>query len=211
MNHLKFKHPFTLLIAGPTSSGKTNLIIKLLNDYRATTSIEKDRIKVLLCYGVWQETYKEINNPCIEVIFNEGFAYEYEDIRPDIMILDDLMSEIANDKQLTAVFTKTSHHLNISVIFITQNIFHQSKEMRTISLNSHYIIVMKSPRDKMQIMTLGRQIYPTKSSFFIKAYETAVAEPYGHLIIDMTSTSPDEMRLRQRKVIKDVSGFEVYS
>ena len=183
----------------------------MINDFKTTTTITKPRIKLLVCYGVWQEAYRNFNHPCIEIIFHEGFDYEYENVKPDIMILDDLMSEIANDKSLTAVFTKTSHHLGISVVFITQNVFHQSKEMRTISLNSHYMIIMKSPRDKMQIMTLGKQIYPRKTRYFMDAYETAVAEPYGHLMIDMTSSSPDEVRLRQRKTIKGVSGFEIYT
>lgn len=121
------------------------------------------------------------------------------------------MSEISNDKNLTATFTKKSHHNNISVFLITQNIFHQSKEMRNVSLNSHYIVLMKAPRDKMQIYALGRQAFPNKQKFFAHAYEFATSLPYGHLIIDMTSTSPDYLRLRQRKVIKGQKGFEIYT
>lgn len=166
---------------------------------------------MLLCYGIWQDDYNSLTQAGIDVIFHQGFCYEYDEIRPDILLLDDLMSEIANDKKLVSVFTKTSHHLSISVVFITQNLFHPSKEMRTISLNSHYMVLLKAPRDKLQIMTLGRQIFPSKLSYFMQAYEQAVAEPYGHLIIDMTSSSPDSMRLRQRKTIKGVTGYEVYT
>lgn len=207
---LRLKHPFTLLLAGPTGSGKTQLIIRLLNNYQHTTTIRKERIKLLFCYGIWQESYKLITNPNIDITFHEGFCFDYDEMRPDVLVLDDLMNEIANDKKLTAAFTKTSHHLNISVIFITQNVFHQSKQMRTISLNSHYIILMKAPRDKMQIMTLGRQIYPINSKFFMQAYEEAVKEPYGHLIIDMTSTTDDNLRLRQRKTMNGKEGYEIY-
>lgn len=209
---LLLKHPFTLMLAGPTSSGKTQLVIRLLNDFRSTTTLkDKRRIRVLICYGVWQEAYRSISHPDIEVTFNEGFSYDYADLRPDVMVLDDLMSEMANDKKLTACFTKSSHHLQISVIYITQNVFHQSKEMRTISLNSHYILLMKSPRDKMQIMTLGKQIYPNNLSLFMQAYEAAVAQPYGHLLIDLTASTPEHLRLRQRKTVGNENGFEVYS
>jgi hypothetical protein len=52
------------------------------------------------------------------------------------------------------------HHRNLSIIYIVQNIFHQGKEMRNISLNYHYIVLFKSPRDKEQISMLARQINP---------------------------------------------------
>ena len=33
-DHLKFKHPFTLICSGPTGSGKTILISKILQNYK---------------------------------------------------------------------------------------------------------------------------------------------------------------------------------
>ena len=35
--------------------------------------------------------------------------------------------------------------------------------MRNISLNIHYIILFKNPRDSQQISTLARQMYPGNS------------------------------------------------
>ena len=40
-----------------------------------------------------------------------------------IVILDDLMNECLEDKSILSMFTKGPHHKNISVIFITQNIY----------------------------------------------------------------------------------------
>ena len=40
--------------------------------------------------------------------------------------------------------TRERHHRNLSVIYVAQNIFHQGKEMRNISLNAHYIVLFKS-------------------------------------------------------------------
>ena len=66
----------------------------------------------------------------------------------NLIVLDDLMAQSGKDKRIADVFTKESHHRNLSVIYIVQNIFHQRKEMRNISLNAHYIVLFKSPRDR---------------------------------------------------------------
>jgi len=46
---------------------------------------------------------------------------------------DDLLNEVYS-KDVCDLFTKGSHHRNISVILITQNLFHQGRFSRYISL-----------------------------------------------------------------------------
>ena len=78
------------------------------------------------------------------------------------------------------LFTKGSHHRNLSVIYIVQNIFHQGTETRNISLNTHYIVVFKSPRDNQQVLTLARQINPGRVPEFMHAYEKATSHPHWY-------------------------------
>jgi hypothetical protein len=86
---------------------------------------------------------------------------DYLDIsQRNLIVLDDLMAQSSEDKRIADLFTKGSHHRNLSIIYIVQNKFHQGKEMRNISLNAHYIVLFKSPRDKQQIYMLARQINP---------------------------------------------------
>ena len=49
--------------------------------------------------------------------------------------------------------------------------------MRTISLNAHYLILFKNPRDASQINHLAKQMYPTKSKFMVEAYRDATLPP----------------------------------
>jgi hypothetical protein len=77
-----------------------------------------------------------------------------------------------------------------------QNLFPKGSEMRNISLNSNYIVLMKNSRDRAQIRHLARQIYPGKSKFLIDAYEEATKEPYGYLLLDFRNTTPDKIRVR---------------
>ena len=94
------------------------------------------------------------------------------------------------------LLTKGSHHRNLSVVYIVQNLFHQGKGNRSISLNSHYLVLFKNPRDKLQIFTLAKQMYPSETAWFIKEYEEAVRRPHGYLFVDLRATTPERCRLR---------------
>ena len=50
------------------------------------------------------------------------------------------MIEAGKDNRIVNLFAKGSHHQNLSVIYIVQNLFHQGKGNRSISLNSHYLL-----------------------------------------------------------------------
>jgi UDP-N-acetyl-D-mannosaminuronic acid transferase (WecB/TagA/CpsF family) len=61
----------------------------------------------------------------------------------------------------------------IGIVFIgnVQNLFHRGKHHRTISLNAHYMVVFKNPRDVLQIMALANQMYPKGqgTKYFLEA------------------------------------------
>ena len=82
------------------------------------------------------------------------------------------------------------------MIYIVQNIFHQGRETRNISLNAHYIVLFKSPRDKQQISVLARQVNPGHVQEFMKSYEEATKRPHGYLMLDLKPTTDDQHRLK---------------
>ena len=101
------------------------------------------------------------------------------------------MIDDSKDKRIVNLFTRGSHHRNLSVIYIVQNLFHHRKGSRSINLNSHYLVLFKNPRDKLQILTLAKQMYPGQSDFFLNQYEEAVKRPFGYLLIDLKTTTQD--------------------
>ena len=88
-----------------------------------------------------------------------------------LLLINDLMT--SKDDRVVDIFTKISHHRNLSVVYLTQNLFSKSKQTRTLSLNSHDIVLFKNARDPTQVTNLARQMYPGKSAFTIEALKNA--------------------------------------
>jgi len=206
--HCKFKHPANILMVGMTGSGKTILIRRIIKNFKDLFhNINKDKIKVLWAYGQWHNLIDLKINDNVDVIYVEGIPDEDQILEhnPDIIIIDDLLSEIKKNKTFENLFIKKSHHLNISIIFSVQNLFYNSDNMRTISLNCHYIILMKNPRDKNQIKHLARQIYPSNMSFLTEVYNRATLHPFGYIRIDVSPDTPEKIRLQSRITPEEIT------
>jgi hypothetical protein len=145
--------------------------------------------------------------------FNQGILNDidnadYLDVsQRNLIVLDDIMAQSSKDKHIADLFTKGSHHRNLSIIYIVQNIFHQGKEMRNISLNAHYIVLFKSPRDKQQISMLARQVNCAKVQEFMRSYEDATSRPHGYLMLDLKPTTDDQDRLKTNILPGEIAKF----
>jgi len=82
--------------------------------------------------------------------------YSSDPLSPKLVIIDDLMKKSSSSEVIVDLFTKGSHHKNLSIILISQNLFHQGRGQRDISLDANYIVVFKNPRDRAQIRHLAR-------------------------------------------------------
>lgn len=152
--------------------------------------------RVILHYSEWQSGYKELGK---SIEFREGLPQSGDytnDCRPKLLIIDDLMRESSSGSSIVNLFTKGSHHNNLSIIFITQNVFHQGKGQRDISLNAQYIVIFRNLRDRAQIQHLARQLYPEDPRFLQEAYWDATSRPFGYLLLDLKQETPDNCRYR---------------
>jgi len=140
-----WKHPFTAIVAGSTGSGKTVFTFKFISEVSDMISPPPETI--MYCYG----EYHPICNEYPHVIFNEGLPdiEQFDGKERTLLVIDDLMGE-TNDS-VSNIFTKVSHHRNVSVLYLSQNLFYKSKQNRTLSLNAHYIELFKIPRDALQV------------------------------------------------------------
>ena len=189
--HAYLFHPFTMVITGPTGSGKTRFMWNLLRQRNDIISPAPKNISYF--YGEYQKEFKDLGS----VKFYEGLdeinAVEYGD--PHLIIIDDLMNESSKSETISDLFTKGSHHRNLSVILLVQNFFAKGAQLRNITLNAHYVILFKNPRDKTIARSIAAQMYPSKTQAFQKAYEDATQKPYSYLFIDLKPETPETLRL----------------
>ena len=164
----------SMLVCGSAGSGKTSFVIRLIES--AIHTFDQKPSYVYWFYGIETESQPLLTKKGF--IMYRGLPNDFEFVEPNsIVVLDDLMDDTANHVGVTNLFTKLAHHKNLLVIFIQQNLLPRYRDARTRSLNSQYIVLFNSPRDKFQIDVLGRQIYPSKKHILLNIYEAATRDP----------------------------------
>jgi len=190
------KAPFCLSVNGPSQSGKSSLTLKILK--RSNEIIKPSIDKIIYCYTEYQkDLFGKMKASIPSISFHEGLPQDYNNFGDGqkLIVLDDLMSEASKSNDVTNAFTRSSHHQNVSIIFLTQNLFF--KDTRTMSLNCKYIIIMKNPRDTTAIQHLGRQMNGGRKNIVMEnAYKDIMKKPYGYLLIDYDQMQDDCLRIR---------------
>ena len=197
-NVFKFQCPASTMLCGPSQSGKSTLTLEILKNSSTMYTIPPKEI--VYAYGVYQKVFGELENEVENVTLHEGLPSKdlIERLGSDdsghhaLLVLDDLLDEICKSAEMCALFTRDVHHRNISVLMLSQNLYHQSRYSRTISLNSNYLILMKTCRDLQQFHHLSRQMYPGTPKRLVEAYEDSIREPYGYLVVNNLPGYGDE-------------------
>ena len=184
------------MIAGPSQCGKTTFT-KLLLQY-ADVLFERPIRKIVYCYGQWQECFQDMAS---QITFVEGIPEDIPALfpmgcRPGILVLDDLMRNCSEDERILDLFTKVSHHCDVTFIYLTQNLFPPRKFSRSISLNAHYIIAFNNPRDTLGFRTLAQQAFAGHVPYVWESFQDATSQPYGYLMLDLHPRTPAILRLR---------------
>lgn len=94
------------------------------------------------------------------------------------------------------LFTKFAHYKRLSIIFIVQNLFPKGKHSSHSSLNAYYIVVLKNPRDKLQIEYLSRQMMPRHRKADVEIFEKATMITHSFVLFDLTQQKYDALGIR---------------
>jgi hypothetical protein len=192
---LRFKRPFSCFIAVPSGSGKSSFCIKLLQHLESQGTEPEFAGGILWCYG---EKYAKpspryVSGKRIQYFEVVPGNFKNEGGRPALIILDDLLLEVYSKQVCT--FTKGCHHRNISVLVITQNLYHQGTFCRDISLNTKYHELLKYTSTLVQQFThLARQVYPENSNSLYESYLDATEKAHGYLVLDFAQDTDDKLR-----------------
>ena len=188
------RQPSSVIIAGPSGSGKSVLTEQLLNE---KTIFQHPPKKIVYCYDRWQPRFDHMKK---HMLFYKGIPDAslltkwFGPTKGGVLILDDLMAEGGQDKQVLDLFTKDSHHRNITVLYLTQDLFPPGKFSKTINRNAHYLIAFKNPRDQTGIRNVLTQAYPAEWREKLDLFKRVTARPFGYLMLDLHPASDDRFR-----------------
>ena len=184
---IKFKTPCKLTVVANSNSGKTYFVGRLLEN--AKGMFDTDFKNIYYHYGsayqpIFDDMSKNISN--LEFIFGLPSDEQIDAIAKgkahNCLVIDDLMLEVNNSPRMEKLWTVQSHHYNITVLYLTQNLFERGKAARTISLNTDIFCIFASLRDRFQIMHFTKQAFYGNTGFFMKPLGiklSALSRPWG--------------------------------
>ena len=93
------------------------------------------------------------------------------------------------------LFTRDSHHQDVTVLYLCQDLFPNGKYAKTISHNAHYITVFKNPRDQLGMRNLLLKSFPTQWQDVLETYRKTTKRPFGYMLLDLHPASQDDARV----------------
>ena len=197
-----FRHPSSIICAGPSQSGKTQFCLMLLRHMRLL--FDPCPTRVIFVYQEWQEPYAVMKSEGLVDDWIHGNV-TFEQLRSLILphrtkggvllVVDDNLDFMGSEAYLK-LSSVSIHHYKCSLMTISQSIFYESKTYRICSSNAHYFVLMKTLRNFRDVSTLFSQIRPTKASTYVEIFQKATRLPYSFLVIDLHMASSDLTRLR---------------
>ena len=167
------RQPSSVIIAGPSGSGKSELVeqwLRYLNVFQVKPN------KIVYACDRWQPRFDRMQK-------KDGIQFHRG------------LPDGGQDKRVLDLFTKDSHHRNITVLYLTQDLFPPGKFSKTINRNAHYIVAFKNPRDQTGIRTILLQAFPDRWRQVLRLFKRITSRPFGYLMLDVYPASDDRYRL----------------
>ena len=188
--NLKIRAASSLLLAGPSCSGKTTWVLKMLDE----NILQEKPQRIVWCSPTLNQDIENFLRTRYPLQVYKEFPEEPDIQRNDFWVVDDLSSTLCKNVTFTNMFTRGVHHSHFNLAYLSQNLFHGGKEHRTQSLNAHYVVVFKNPRDSSQIQSLASQVYPQNPRVIKEIFAHASKEPYSALLMNFHQDTPNEQR-----------------
>lgn len=192
----KFISPGNMLIFGPSKSGKSTFLHRLItnrNDVFTFTDGNSEFKSIIYYYGSrWQPLFHLISQEVPEIQFRMGYPRNpiAEEIgpeeRPALVIFDDLEKEIESSQHAGNLFTRDSHHLGLYAVMVFQNIFPQGKNSTAIYRNADTVVYFRYGNNDHQLLTRFRNFYSraNQARDLMEVYKKWTERRGGYMIVD---------------------------
>lgn len=198
---LKFKTPFAMSISGASMSGKSQFIVRLIENRHLLFDAEIKRI--IYCVP---ETLALRPNPIFEQIKATFPTAELNLGLPDIvklnltlaansgvlLCIDDLMKSFFENEDMLTLLTAGVHHLALNLIFVIQDHYLNAKHRLTFMKNCSYRVIFFNRLDLTEIRTISTQICQ-QPKFLLDSFEFLKKEypdEPAYIVFDGCGKSP---------------------
>ena len=178
------------IIFGQTGAGKTYFMLEVIRQ----KLIHPFPKNIYYMYNIeqdfmyrWNETEEQ------KITFIQGLGVEQMNTsEPSLLVIDDLL--LSTNKEVVEMFILGSHHKQISLFYLTQNLFPNCNMNRTMSNSAHYYVLFHNQRNFRQIHTLAHQIYVGRDVQRItNAYKRASKQERGFVVLSFAQGLPEEI------------------
>ena len=187
--NIQLEPNFKMFISGPSSSGKTHFTGQLLANLSNIT--KSTPTKIVYVFKRWQEKLQELKDLNLVDVFLQGGGDLDERLQQilakstsTLIIFDDMIGNKENLEHISILFAM-GRHSNLSLIFISQKIFHNLDSIRMIRENSDYYVLFKNPKNMRAISYLGGQL-SVNSTLVADIYSQATQKPHSYLFCNVT-------------------------
>lgn len=195
---LLLKHPFSMLLSGSRETGKTEFTKTLLLR-------SKDLVTSHLSWIYWfaptkqTDVFSVLEKYLTNIIFVKGLPEDdildfiNQRAGKKLLVLDDLMGEASERKDIRDLFTRGRHE-DVSVVMLSQNDFYGGKYYKDIARNTDYAVLFKNVRNPAMIHIYAQQM--NLKEFLPKVYHDATREKYSYLFMNLRSNCDERLRFR---------------
>ena len=208
--------PFRMLIIGPSSSGKTNILLHLLNNlhpidkiYLYAKDIHEPKYEYLINKRE-QAGINNLNDPKAFIEYSDDVNNVLDNInnynknrdKKVLIVFDDTITDIDYNKNFKRIIKELFYRarkINVSVVFIIQSYFRALKDAR---LNSTHYILMKIGNKKELKRIAEEKSGHLDYKHFSKIYNYCAKEPYSFMLIDTRPTASIPFKKNFDELIK---------
>ena len=184
---VKFLANHNTIIFGQTGIGKTSFVLDVIRQ-RLVHPFPKNVYYMYTVHQPFMTTWNKTKNQPITFIKGLNFD-ELDTSKPSMLIVDDLV--LSTNKAVAEIFILGSHHMHISVFFITQNLFPNDPVFRIMSSNAHYYVLFHCQRHFRQVHTLAHQIFVgNEIKRITNSYKRAGTTRRGFILLSFSPLLP---------------------
>ena len=177
----RLEKPFRLIIAGPSGAGKTTFLKELVNNCHFDTPFDK-------IYYHYPDYLDEIPVQFEQIVEYKQGLLDVNDFvtipKNSLIIYDDMMNECGKSEDTMKLFTVMARKRNVSLIYLVQNVYDNSKHFRNLRLNASGVVMFNfSASNDIAKRVIGQ--FGLQSNLPRRLLDQIYSKPYSYIYVDL--------------------------